>query len=281
MSILDQIDASNDIIKLAEIAVVATGAIVLNATFRWLFRFLTRRAVRRALVGRGQWKLRLPRNNDGVNAEQRRVQRADAAAHMMSRFSSLLIAAISVVIISRILSVDPVVLVSSAGFIGAGIAIGGQALIKDWLTGLLVLLEDRYAVGDQVTMSVNGVVTSGTVETFNGAGLRLRLEDGATWHTGHGAVESVLNRSQQLVTHVVEIPNAVWDELDETRIGAELNAASHDLGLTGVLLLADIKAEETNDGATAVTFQASRLLTDRQQRLVGRRITDGPKRETE
>ncbi|MEZ5342081.1 MAG: mechanosensitive ion channel [Acidimicrobiales bacterium] len=279
MSFLDRVDASNDVIQAAEVAVVFATAVVFTVTIRSTLRFLTRRAVRQALKGRGWWKLRLPRIDDGASAELRRVQRADAAAHMMSRLLSLVVWAVAVLVITRILGVDPLVLISSAGFVGAGIAIGGQALIKDWLTGLLVLLEDRYAIGDQVRFTVGGQETEGTVETFGGAGVRLRLLSGATWHAGHGTIESVTNLSQQLITHTVEIPGHVWAELDETMIGPELNAASHDLGLTDVLLLADIEAEPSQDGSTTVTFQASRPLSERQRRIVGRRITDGPRRD--
>lgn len=259
----------------AEIVVVIAAVIVINAAVRVGLRFLTRRAVRRALNGRGRWNLRLPRANEGSAAEQRRVQRADAAAHMLARLSSLVVSALGVLVISRILEVDPVVLISSAGFLGAGVAIGGQALIKDWLVGLLVLLEDRYAIGDLVTMRVNGVEVAGTVETIGGAGVRLRLTDGTTWHTGHGMVESVTNLSQQLVNHSIQVPSDVWAELDETMVGRQLNAASHDLGLTDVLLVADIEAHEQADGSTTVTFRASRPLTPRQQRLIEQRITGG------
>lgn len=269
---LDDVDLSADITTAAVIALVAASAIVLNTVIRLVLRLLTRRAVRRALQGRGRWRVRLPRTTDGASAEQRRVQRADAAAHMMSRLSSILVAGLAALIVSKLLGIDPVVLVSSAGFIGAGLAIGGQALIKDWLTGLLVLLEDRYAVGDQITMTVGGNEVAGMVETLGGAGVRLRLEDGTTWHTGHGSVESVNNRSQQLIPHSIEVPSDVWAELDETMIGRQLNSASHDLGLTDVLLLPAVAAETTSAGTTKVVFHASRQLNDAQHRLVADRI---------
>ncbi len=267
-----QIDASDDLLRAGAIVAVVVGAYVLTAIIRVTLRFVTRRAVRRALAGKGVWRVRLPRPDDGNGVEQRRLQRADAAAHMMSRIFALVVAVIAVIIISHVLRVDPVVLVSSAGFIGAGIAIGGQALIKDWLTGLMVLLEDRYAVGDQVSVTIGGNEVSGTVETLSGVGLRLRLADGTTWHAGHGALESVTNRSQQLVQNHVTIEPDVWAELDETMIGRDLNAASHDLGLTDVLLLPEIAAVPLPDGTIDVTYRSTRPLNDRQRRLIEDRI---------
>lgn len=244
------------------------GAVVAHVVLRLTMRVLVRRAVRRALGGHGRWRIRLPRPDDGLRGEQRRVQRADAAAHMLTRVSTLVITAVAVIAGSQVLGVSPLVLVSSAGFIGAGLAIGGQVLIRDWLTGLLVLLEDRYAVGDQVSMRVSGHEVEGTVEALNSAGVRLRLDDGTTWHAGHGAIESVTNRSQQLVVHHVDVPSDVWAQLDATLVGPRLKDASHNLGLTDVLLLADIDAEGHPDGRTRLSFKATRRLSERQRRLV-------------
>jgi hypothetical protein len=274
VDIFEELNASNNGLRALGLVVIVVVAFVANATIRFSFRFLVRRAVRRALGGRGRWTLRLPRSDDGNRTEQRRVQRADAAANMLARMFSVLIAAVSMVAASHLMGIDPLVLVSSAGFLGAGLAIGGQSLIKDWLTGLLVLLEDRYAVGDDVTMRVSGADVDGTVEELNSAGVRLRLPNGHTWHAGHASIESVVNRSQELITHRIEVPSDVWSELDQALMGPKLTAASHDLGLTNVVLLADIEAEAQRDGTTSVEFRANRRLSERQRRQVAERVLE-------
>lgn len=273
MNIFKDINLSHYVLQIAEIAGAIAGFFLLNALIGRSLRTITRRRVRRALNGRGRWQPRLPRSYDGRAAEARRVQRADATAHMLSRISSLGVGAITAIIISRILGFNPVVFISSAGFIGAAIAFGGQSIIQDWLRGLLVLLEDRYAVGDRVSMRVAGEETVGTVEMFGGAGVRLRLDDGSTWHTGHATIEAVTNLSQRLVDQTITVPTNVWAELDDTLIGPELNAASHDLGLTDVLLLDDIVAAPQDDGTTAVTIKTTRQLTERQLEIVQDHIT--------
>ncbi len=278
VNILEELNASSNGLRAVALIAIVIVAFVVNATVRISLRFLFRRAVRRALRGRGRWTLRLPRAEDGTGTEQRRVQRADAAAHMLARMVSVLIAAVSLVAASHVVGIDPLVFVSSAGFLGAGLAIGGQSLIKDWLTGLLVLLEDRYAVGDHVTMRVSGADVDGTVEELNSAGVRLRLPDGHTWHAGHASIESVVNRSQELITHRIEVPSDVWSELDEALIGPKLTAASHDLGLTNVVLLADIEAEAQRNGTTSVEFRASRRLSERQRRQVAERVLETDRR---
>lgn len=272
MIVFDDVDFAELVRRTAEVAIVLALAVLLNALVGLTLRYLTRRAVDRALDGKGRWRVRLPRPHDGPDLELRRRQRADAAAHMLSRLSSLVIAAVAALAVAKVLDIDPVVLVSSAGFLGAGVAFGGQAFIKDWLSGLVVLLEDRYAVGDQVELFVGGETSTGVVETISAVSVRLRLPDGSTWHTGHGSVDSVTNRSQQFVAHTMEIPGDVWAELDETMIGPDLNAASHDPGLTGVLIAEEVTAATDAEGNATVTFQTSKPLTDRQRRMLERRI---------
>lgn len=201
------------------------------------------------------------------------MQRADAAAQVMARITTMITFALAALVIARILGVDPVFLLSSAGFVGVGLAFGGQSLIHDWITGLVVLLEDRYAVGDLVKVRVGSEEVTGTVETLGGSGLRLRLADGATWHGGHGSIGSVTNLSQQLVSNSIEVPSDVWAGVDAAELSQQLNAGSLDLGLSDVLVVPDVAAEQINTGTTRVTIRASRPLSKRQKRLVADRIT--------
>ena len=273
MTIVEGLDASAELLRsLTEVAVVIVVAMAASATIKVTLRFLMRRAVRRAWRGEGRWNPRLPRGHDGTHAGLRRLQRADAAAHMISRLTSLAIAALATLVISALLGIDPIVIVSSAGFVGAGIAVGGQTIIKDWLTGLLVLLEDRYAIGDRATLRVGDEDKIGTVESLNGAGVRLRLDNGSTWHVGHGSVETVTNHSQQLVRQRIDLPDGVRDRLDPSDIDHALHAASHDLGLTDVVLVADVLAEADRTGPLMI--QSSRPLSRRQQELVGKRLSE-------
>lgn len=195
--------------RVLAIIAVLVGASLLSSLARLFLRQLTRRALNQALAGKGRLLKRLPRNHDVGGPDPRPGQRADAASQMLARIASLIITISALLVILRILELNPLVLVSSAGFLGAGVAIGGQALIKDWLTGLMVLLEDRYAVGDDVTVRVGGQDVSGRVETLTSAALRMRLAEGSTWHAGHGSVESVTNHSQLL-----SIDNPAADSID-------------------------------------------------------------------
>ena len=54
----------------------------------------------------------------------------------------------------HLFDIDAAFFLSSAGFIGAGLAIGGQHKVNDYLTGLSVLFEDRYGVGDELLVEI-------------------------------------------------------------------------------------------------------------------------------
>ena len=82
--------------------------------------------------------------------EQRRRQRIDAATRMLHHFISLAAWIISLIAIFNVLDLNAAFFLSSAGFLGAGLAVGGQHRVNDYLTGLAVLLEDRYGVGDEI-----------------------------------------------------------------------------------------------------------------------------------
>ena len=193
----DLVNASDAPAQILQIVAVAVLAIIVNSALGFTLQHVIRRAVRRAVRGKGRWRVRLPRTHEVPPAHTRRIQRADATAKMITRLATLFIIAAATLVISHIVGVDPLVLISSAGFIGAAIAIGGQSVIKDWLTGLMVLLEDRYADGDDVVLSVAGRDVEGTVASINSTSVRLQLADDSMLHVGHGSIETVNNRSQR------------------------------------------------------------------------------------
>ena len=83
-------------------------------------------------------------------------------------------------------------LVASAGIIGVALGLGAQTLVRDILSGIFMLIEDQYGVGDEIdVMEVKGVVES--------VGLRIttvRSTDGSLWYLRNGEILKVGNKSQ-------------------------------------------------------------------------------------
>lgn len=83
-------------------------------------------------------------------------------------------------------------IVASAGVLGVALGLGAQTLVRDILSGIFMLVEDQYGVGDEVDlMEVKGVVES--------VGLRIttvRSSDGTLWYLRNGEILKLGNKSQ-------------------------------------------------------------------------------------
>ncbi len=206
----------------------------------------------------------------------RRRQRADAAARMLGHFVTAMILVGAVLIGLNIVGVDPVYAISSAGFVGLALALSGQDLIKNLLAGTTAILEDRYAVGDQVSITLGSNEVRGTIDLMGPASIRLRTEAGATWHAGHAAIDSVTNYSQLAASSEIAIPTDAWSDVEDDA-SRRLTTASNDVGLTGVIFLPDLAAQEHPTGVTTVTVRSNRALSADQKQIVRDRLSGDPR----
>lgn len=264
---MDQLAVAFELIALIPLA------LALSWLARHAIRTLTRRAVRRAQERPGSWRGRLRRTGevDG-DIETRKRQRADAAARMLGHFVTAVITVAAIVMGLHVVGVNPVYAISSAGFVGFAIALSGQDVIKNMLAGTIALLEDRYAVGDHVEISMGGNEIRGTIDLAGTASIRLRTDEGATWYAGHSAIESVTNFSQLAATAEIVVSTEAWLDAEDDA-AQRLRQASNDVGLTGVVFLPDLASQAHPAGVTTVTVRSNRTLTDDQRDLVKRRIT--------
>jgi hypothetical protein len=234
--------------SISEAIILLPIAVGLSWLARTTIRGLTRRAVRRAQRSEGSWRVRLDRLGDDGQADVRKRQRADAVARMLGRMVTVVIFMFAIFAALEILGVNLAFAISSAGFVGLAIALSAQDVVKDFLGGTRALLEDRYAVGDEVVLRVSGTEVRGTVDLIGSASIRLRTSDGATWHAGHHSVEAVTNLSQLPAVSDIEVPVDDWALADEGAAAERLAVASNDVGLTGVVFLRDIETHEPDTG---------------------------------
>ncbi|MEO7555384.1 MAG: mechanosensitive ion channel family protein [Acidimicrobiales bacterium] len=100
-------------------------------------------------------------------------------------------------------------LIAGAGIAGVAIGFGAQSLVKDFLTGIFMLVEDQYGVGDVVDVGL----AVGTVEAVTLRSTRLRSADGTVWHVPNGAVALVGNKSQQWSRALLDVTVAYESDL--------------------------------------------------------------------
>ena len=102
-------------------------------------------------------------------------------------------------------------LIAGAGIVGVALGFGAQSLVKDFLTGLFMLIEDQYGVGDIVDVGpATGVVEGITLRTT-----RLRDIEGVLWHVPNGQISRIGNLSQQWSRSVLDIPVAYSTDLNQ------------------------------------------------------------------
>jgi len=127
------------------------------------------------------------------------------------------------------LGINVTAIVGTASVAGLAFGFGAQKLIKDLISGFILLLEDQYAVGETVTI---GTVT-GTVEEVGMRVTRIRDDEGRLHLLGNGDIGAVCNHSRGTVGAHVEVGIAagVLPRDAEAALRGPLETASRSLGL--------------------------------------------------
>ena len=123
----------------------------------------------------------------------RQRERARTASSVLTSSSKALIGLVAGAMILGELGVDLGPLVASAGVVGFAVGLGAQTIVRDVFSGIIMLIEDQYGVGD----SVDVLDVKGTVETV---GLRIttvRDRQGTLWYLRNGEILKVGNKSQK------------------------------------------------------------------------------------
>jgi moderate conductance mechanosensitive channel len=186
--------------------------------------WLLTRIMRRLLAQLRNYTVRLmDRRGDGGTMEMEK--RAATLIAVLSKLSSLTIWIVALVMALTELTFHIEPLLAGIGVAGLALGLGAQTLIKDWLGGLFLLLEDQLRIGDSV--SING--TSGAVEEINLRTVLLRGENGAVHVLANGSITSLTNFTRDYAYYVFETTLAHGADADQAiavleQVGAELAA---------------------------------------------------------
>jgi small-conductance mechanosensitive channel len=123
-----------------------------------------------------------------------------------------IIAFIGLMFLLKSLAVDITPILASAGVVGIAIGFGAQSLIKDLFSGLLILLEDQYSVGD--TVKIGDAI--GTVEQLTLRVTRIRGLDGALTSIPNGSISIVSNMSKDWSRVVLDVEVSSAEDIDRT-----------------------------------------------------------------
>lgn len=158
--------------------------VVLAYLARWALLRVARQITQRAQAG------------DPATAGQR-TQRAATLAQLLTHVGMIVIVIVALLLVLDIfINVTP--LVASASVLGVAAGLGGQGVMKDVITGFLIVLEDQYAVGDRVRI----LDVEGTVQQLSLRSTVVRADDGTLHFFANGAIGAVANLSRRNVGRV-------------------------------------------------------------------------------
>jgi moderate conductance mechanosensitive channel len=158
-----------------------------------------------------------------ATGNERREQRARALGSILRSAVSVIVFGIAALTILGILGFNLAPLLASTAVLGVALGFGAQNLVRDYLAGLLMLVEDHYGVGD----TINAGVATGTVEAMTLLTTRLRDVNGVVWHIRNGTIEAVGNESQGWSRAVIDYPVPYGADL--ARIRALMEQAANSL----------------------------------------------------
>ena len=141
---------------------------------------------------------------------ERRRQRAETIGSVLRSVTSLLVFGVAGAMVLAELGFDLGPILASAGIVGVAVGFGAQNLIKDFLNGMFMILEDQYGVGDVIDTGE----AIGTVQDVTLRVTTLRDASGVVWYIRNGEIVRIGNRSQGWSTALVDIPVGYHESLD-------------------------------------------------------------------
>ena len=131
----------------------------------------------------------------------RAASRAKTIGSVLRSLSTAIVYSIAVLTVLGELGINLGPLVASAGIAGVALGFGAQSLVKDFLTGMFMLMEDQYGVGD----IIDAGEAKGTVEAVGLRTTRLRDVEGTVWYIPNGQINRVGNKSQEWARALLDV----------------------------------------------------------------------------
>jgi len=192
------------------------GTLIGAVLLRWVLHRAIDRMVGTALTRAARNQSESPRRASRILAqatgldEERKTQRAATMGAILKSTSTFVIFTLALLTVMATVGLPLGPLLASAGVGGVALGFGAQSLVKDFLSGIFMILEDQYGVGDVIDTGE----AVGTVEDVTLRVTRLRDASGIVWYVRNGEIVRIGNRSQGWSTAIVDIPVGYSEKLD-------------------------------------------------------------------
>jgi len=211
------------------------------------------------LMGLSRKLIRLFRdymNAQSDSAEEGR--RIETLARVFRHSSSAVIALVAGMLALSVLGISIAPILGAAGVMGIAVGFGAQSLIKDYFSGIFLLLENQIRQGDAV--EICGKI--GDVEDITLRYVCLRDINGNVHYVPNGQITTVTNKSREYAYALIDVGVAYRENLDEvyevlTKIGGELRNDE----IIGPKILKDLEIQGVQDLADSAVIVRCRFKT--------------------
>ncbi len=212
-------DVAGEWALLIRIALIVLGLIAL----RWVLLVIVRRVVTTVTTGvkRREGAADTKALDASPLARARIVQRARTIGLVLSNLITASLTISAMIAILAELGIAIGALAAGAGILGAALGFGAQSLVKDFLAGLFIVVEDQFGVGDFVDLGT----ATGVVESIRLRVTQIRDSEGTVWYVRNGEILRVGNQSQGWSRIILDLPLAYNSDLDKAKKAIEQAAA--------------------------------------------------------
>jgi small-conductance mechanosensitive channel len=205
---------------IADTVIVKPAKVLLILLLAFVATRLIGRAIKRFVAGMGrktERKLGSLRDRAPAalmktdeTASLRAAQRAETIGALLRSVSSFAVWTVAAFMVLGELGLNLGPLIAGAGIVGIALGFGAQNLVRDFLSGIFMLVEDQYGVGDLIDAGP----ATGTVEAVSLRTTRLRDIYGVVWHIPNGKIDRVGNKSQKWSRALLDIDVAYETDID-------------------------------------------------------------------
>jgi small conductance mechanosensitive channel len=189
--------------------------VVVGLLARFVLHRLINRVVATATSRRAERLANIPGAGRALQAVRganvRHVQRTQTMGALLKSITTFVVLGITALTVLSLVGIPLGPMLASASVGGVALAFGAQSLVKDFLSGVFMIVEDQYGVGDVID---TGEVV-GTVENVSLRVTQLRDAGGMTWYVRNGEIVRIGNKTQGWSTAIVDIPVAYDQDVEK------------------------------------------------------------------
>jgi small conductance mechanosensitive channel len=192
---------------LLKILLIIVVAFFVHRLLKRAVKRFTRGLAQQTVQRIGKIRGRVPLADTTPMDLSRATMRTETMGAVFNSIATFAVWAIAAVMILGVFNLNLGPLVAGAGIIGVALGFGAQNIVKDFLAGLFVILEDQYGIGDTIELrdSMGSPGASGTVEAISLRSTRVRDVEGAVWHVPNGEIRTAGNKSQQWARSLLDV----------------------------------------------------------------------------